>query len=128
MLIRVVDATAVSAVLFGEPAAEYIVEQLEDAVIIAPTVLESHLCEICLQKMDDSDGYDGHYLEALSLLQVMDLHYIKQDPSEIVRFAAERNITVSEAYYLRLVYAFDADLVSLNETRIHPDAAEILSA
>ncbi|MDZ7737163.1 MAG: hypothetical protein U5P41_14550 [Gammaproteobacteria bacterium] len=128
MLVRVVDATAVSAVLFGEPAADYIVEQLEDAVIIVPTVLESHLCEICLQKMDDGDGYDGRYLEALSLLQVMDLHTIKQDPSEIVRFAAEKNITVSEAYYLRLVYAFDADLVSLNETLIHPETAEILTA
>ena len=131
MRVRVVDATAVSAVLFAEPAADYIVEQLEHAVVVAPSVLESHLCEICMQKLHDTKEHDygigNQYLEALSQLQVMDLHYIKQDPSEIVRFAAERNITVNEAYYQRLVFAFDAELVSLNEASVNTRTVPPLS-
>ena len=136
MLVRVVDATAVSAVLFAEPAADHIVSKLENSVVLAPTVLESHLCEICMQKLHDretdtrtaDDGFKERYLEALSLMQVMELYYIKQDPAEIVRFAVERNITVNEAYYQRLVYAFDAELVSLNEATINAATVQSLSA
>lgn len=128
MLVRVVDATAVSAVLFGDPAAEQIVQQLDDAVLVAPTVLENHLCEICLQKIHDGEADEGHYLEALSLLQVLDLQTIKQDPGEIVRFANKHQVSINEAYYLRLAHAFSAELVSLNETAMAPVPLSRVSA
>ena len=120
MLVRVVDATAVSAVLFGDPAADQIVQQLDDAILVAPTVLENHLCEICLQRMHDGEAEESHYLEALGLLQVLDLQVIKQDPGEIVRFAKEYRVSINEAYYLRLAHAFSAELVSLNEAATAP--------
>lgn len=128
MLVRVVDATAVSAVLFGEPSADQIVEKLDDAVLVAPTVLEAHLCEICLQKMHDGEVSHERYLQAMSLLQVLELQIVKQDPAEIVRFAAENNISINEAYYQRLAYAFKAELVSLDEIVIRNDLAGRISA
>ena len=37
--VKVVDASAVAALLFGEPAAEDILQQLGEAALVAPTLL-----------------------------------------------------------------------------------------
>lgn len=128
MQVQVVDATAVAALLFADPLAEQVVEQLDEAVIVAPTILESDLCILCLEKVSAKEESAEHYLEALKLLQDLKLEYIQQDIADVVRFAAERNLTINQAYYLRLVSILDAGLVSLSQNLMHDRKIQPLTA
>lgn len=128
MQVRVVDATAIAALLFAEPAADEIVEQLDEAVIVAPTVLECDLCRLCLEKIHDAEESTNYYLEALRLLQDLKLEYVQQEAMEVVSFAAEHGLTINQAYYLRLVTILDAGLVSLNKHLIYDRASQPLMA
>ena len=47
MPVKVVDASALAALLFGEPEAEAVVVQLGDARLVAPALLEFELANIC---------------------------------------------------------------------------------
>ena len=51
MAVKVVDASAVAAVLFGEPEADEIAERLRDARPVAPGLLAFELANVCLVKM-----------------------------------------------------------------------------
>lgn len=128
MQVRVVDATAVAALLFAEPSAEEIIEQLDEAVIVAPTVLEADLCRLCLDKIHDAEDYANYYLEALRLVQDLKLEYVTQEAIDVVSFAAERGLSINQAYYLRLAAILDAGLVSLNKNLVYDREIQPLMA
>ncbi len=50
MRIKVVDASALAAILFGEPEAEAIAKTLVDARLVAPTLLTFELANVCVIK------------------------------------------------------------------------------
>lgn len=49
--IKVVDASALAALPFGEPGAEAIAGRLEGARLAAPALLDFELANVCLTKM-----------------------------------------------------------------------------
>jgi hypothetical protein len=51
MAVKVVDASAVAALLFGEPEADAIAGRLDDARLVAPGLLAFELANVCLVKM-----------------------------------------------------------------------------
>jgi uncharacterized protein with PIN domain len=48
--VKVVDASALGALLFGEPEAEAVAERLGDARLVAPSLLGFELTNVCLKK------------------------------------------------------------------------------
>ena len=50
MAVKVIDASALAALLFGEPEAEAVVERLGDARLVAPSLLGFELANVCLIK------------------------------------------------------------------------------
>jgi len=48
MAVKVVDASAIAALLFGEPEADSIAVRLDDARLVAPSVLGFELANVCL--------------------------------------------------------------------------------
>ena len=48
--LAVVDASAIAAILFGEPQGEEVAEALGDRELIAPTLLRYELGSVCLKK------------------------------------------------------------------------------
>jgi predicted nucleic acid-binding protein len=47
----VVDASALAAVLFGEPEAPEVAEQLGDSALVAPTLFSYEIANICWKKL-----------------------------------------------------------------------------
>ncbi len=47
----VVDASAIAAVLFGEPEAPKIAERLGDSALVAPTLFSYEIANICWKKL-----------------------------------------------------------------------------
>jgi predicted nucleic acid-binding protein len=50
MVVKVVDASALAALLFGEPEAEAIASRLDNARLVAPALLAFELANVCLIK------------------------------------------------------------------------------
>ncbi len=52
MPVRVVDASALGALVFGEPEAERIAATLKDSAIAAPSLIWFEMASICLRKIN----------------------------------------------------------------------------
>ena len=50
MAVKVVDASALAALLFDEPEAGAIADRLEDANLVAPALLGFEIASVCLKK------------------------------------------------------------------------------
>ena len=50
MSVKVVDASALATLLFGEPVADSVVERLGDARLVAPALLGFELATVCMTK------------------------------------------------------------------------------
>jgi uncharacterized protein with PIN domain len=48
---KVVDASALAALLFAEPEADSIARRLEGARLVAPSLVDFELANVCLTKM-----------------------------------------------------------------------------
>jgi uncharacterized protein with PIN domain len=46
--VKVVDASALAALLFGEPEADLVAGQLDGARLVAPSLLAFELANVCL--------------------------------------------------------------------------------
>ncbi|MGH9875766.1 MAG: type II toxin-antitoxin system VapC family toxin [Pyrinomonadaceae bacterium] len=51
MSVKVVDASAIAALLFGEPEAPTIAAQLRNTKLAAPTLLPFEVASVCLKKL-----------------------------------------------------------------------------
>jgi predicted nucleic acid-binding protein len=51
MVVKIVDASALAALLFGEPEADAVAVGLQDASLIAPALLGFEIANVCLKKM-----------------------------------------------------------------------------
>ena len=48
---EVVDASALAALLFGEPDADVVTERLGDAALFSPSLVRYELASVCLKKV-----------------------------------------------------------------------------
>jgi predicted nucleic acid-binding protein len=51
MPVKVVDASAVAALLFGEPEAETVADRLDSVRLAAPALLDYELANVCVVKL-----------------------------------------------------------------------------
>jgi len=63
-MIRVVDASAIGAVVFGEPAKSWVETQITSAQLIAPALLRFELGNICWKKLRPFPDDAEHLLAA----------------------------------------------------------------
>lgn len=115
MPVRVVDASALGALLFGEPNAEEVAEKLAGATLLAPPLLPFELASIALKKVRSAPGSERTILRNLALHRRMDLELVAVDHEAVVELARERDLTTYDASYLWLLLRLDADgLVTLD--------------
>lgn len=119
----VTDASALAALVFGEPGGAEIADRLEGRQLFAPTLLPYEMASVCLKKAHRAPKRHGALVEALALLPRLGLHQVHLPAEDIVRLAAETGLTVYDAAYLRLAEDLGAELVTLDEelARVSPD-------
>lgn len=112
----VVDASAVAAVLFGEPDAEKIAARLGDRELLAPTLLPYEVASVCLRKIDRYPSRRAAMRAALGLFSRLAVRQIDVPLDEIVEQAEQEKLTAYDAAYLWLARSLDCELVTLDRT------------
>ena len=114
MVARVVDASALAAVLFNEPDADTVVLRLADAVLLAPALIEYELGNTCSKKCRREPGSAVRLRAAFGALSALDLKLHDVDVAATLQLAERHQITFYDASYLWLALSVDAPLVSLD--------------
>lgn len=115
MPVRVVDASALGALLFGEPEAESVANRLTGAMLVAPLLLPFELASVAWKKIRSAPASEGTVLRNLALQRRMDLELVAVDHEQVVTLARERDLTTYDASYLWLFRRLEAEeLVTLD--------------
>jgi len=114
MPVQVVDASALGALLFGEPEAEKIADTLGCAKLAVPGLLEFELASICLKKIKAHPEQTADILVAFRLLSQMALETVGVDHVAVIKLASTTGLTTYDASYLWLAQALGASLVTLD--------------
>ena len=111
---RVVDASVLGALIFGEPDAAEVVSLLDEAEIYVPTLLPYELASIARKKISRYPEQREALLQALALSLVMDMHLIEVNGLEVVDLALETGLTVYDASYLYLSRNLGMELITFD--------------
>ena len=125
MNVTVVDASAIAAVIFGEPDGDVVWRQLEGRHLIAPALLPFELAQVCTTKRqrhpDLGESVLDQYVSALSEIPI---EFVPVDFETLPRLATRFRLSAYDAVYLWLALAHQAPLVSLDRKLVaaHRDA------
>ena len=115
MPVRVVDASALGALIYGEPKAGEIARALADSTIVAPALLWFELASVTLKKIKAHPTQEGQILKAFSLAHRLAIEIIKVDHLAVIELGKKANITTYDASYLWLVLHLQGELVTLDK-------------
>ncbi len=114
MPVKVVDASVLAAVLFGEPRAEELSERLGANPLAAPKLVRYEVGRVCLKKLKRYPRQRSALLESLGLLARMGIREVDTPIGEVLEVAEEEGLTIYDASYLWLSRALGAELVTLD--------------
>jgi predicted nucleic acid-binding protein len=114
MLVRVVDASALGALVFGEPKAETIASALTNASLVAPALLWFELASICLKKIKAHPTQKTIILKAFNLADRLTIDIVEVNHSAVITLAKETGLTTYDASYVWLAKQLNGELVTLD--------------
>jgi predicted nucleic acid-binding protein len=114
MAVKVVDASALAALVFGEPEAEAVVRRLRSASLAAPTLLWHEMASVCLKKMNKYPDQRAALRQAFDLALKLPISILTVDDGGALDLAEAKGITAYDAAYLWLAGHLKAKLVTLD--------------
>ncbi len=114
MTAKVVDASALAALLFGKPEAEAVAGQLTNAHLVALALLGHEFANVCLVKIRRQPAEGVAMKAAFGLQARMDLQTIEVDHTGVLELAQATKLTAYDASYLWLARQLGAELVTLD--------------
>lgn len=111
---RVVDASALGALLFGEPDGAAVAKRLRGARLIAPALLPFEVANVCLKKMRRHPEQRDALMVAFGMLDRMEVGLVEVDHGEALVLAEQSGLTAYDASYLWLARRMRAALVTLD--------------
>jgi predicted nucleic acid-binding protein len=114
MPVRVVDASVVAAIAFGEPEAERAAKLTGEAELVAPTLLRFEVTNTAWKKVSRHPKQAGLIAAGLRLALELDINYIEVDHEAVLDLAVEKGVTAYDASYLWLSRALKAPLATLD--------------
>jgi predicted nucleic acid-binding protein len=115
MSVLVVDASALGALVFGEPKAEEIAEVFSHGPIVAPALLWFELTSICLQKVSIYPKQKEQILTAFLSARHLAIEIVDMDHLEVIELARETGLTSYDASYLWLALHLKGKLITLDK-------------
>jgi predicted nucleic acid-binding protein len=115
MDVKVVDASAVAAVLFNEPEADEIAERLTDARLVAPSLFAFELANVCLTKLRRHPDQASALRAAFRLRDQLGVEDVAVDHDGALDLAVTAKLTAYDASYLWLARELGAELVTLDQ-------------
>jgi predicted nucleic acid-binding protein len=115
MPVKVVDASALAALLFGEPEAEAIASRLGDARLVAPALLGFELTNVCLIKSRRHPEQRSSLTAAFGLRTRLAVEEVAVDHEGALELSLTTGLTAYDASYLWLTRQLGAELVTLDK-------------
>ncbi len=113
--LKLVDASALAALLFGEPEAGRVANRLQGHVLAAPHLIAVELASVCRKKALARPEQSALLLEALQRLPALGLRLVAVDAAAVAELAVRTGLTAYDAAYLWLSRLFGAELVTLDD-------------
>jgi predicted nucleic acid-binding protein len=110
----VVDASAIAAVVFNEPASDDVVERIGDARLTAPSLLPYELANVYVVKVRRYPDQKAALDRAFSLLGALEIDLVAVPADAAGALAADTGLTAYDAAYLWLARRFGLKLVTLD--------------
>ena len=123
MRVRVVDASALGALVFAEPEAEVMAKAMSGAKLIAPTLLPYEMASICLKKTRQSPQQASILKTALQMAEALAIEIFPVEMAAVIDLARQTNLTTYDASYLWLARATNAELVTLDKRLLEATSA-----
>jgi predicted nucleic acid-binding protein len=114
MAVSVVDASALAALLFGEPEADAVAERLGDARLTAPALLGFELANVCLSKCRRHPELESALIKAFCLRNRLGVEEVAVDHDGVIGLAVATGLTPYDASYLWLARRLMAELITLD--------------
>jgi predicted nucleic acid-binding protein len=114
MAVRVVDASALGALLFGEPDGAVVAGRLRGAGLVAPALLPFEVATICLKKIRRHPDQRDTLMAAFGMLDRMQIRVVEIDHGEALLLAERSGLTAYDASYLWLARRMASELVTLD--------------
>jgi predicted nucleic acid-binding protein len=113
--VKIVDASAIAAIVFAEPESARIEAEITGHSLAAPFLLPFEISNVCLKKLrahpDRSESILARFARFADI--PIDLHTC--DPASIVEAARATGLSAYDASYLLLAAQLSAKLLTLDE-------------
>jgi len=127
MTAKVVDASALAALLFGEPEGASVAERLQGVSLIAPALLPFEIANACVKKLRRHPDQRDALMTAFGMLDGMEVGIVEVDHGEVVGLAERSGLTAYDASYLWLARRTSYELVTLDRRLVAAEATDRLA-
>jgi predicted nucleic acid-binding protein len=111
---KVIDASALIAVVFGEDAGDHVADRIRGCNLVAPSLLDFELGNVCLSKMRRSPGDCDRLLTAYRARRTIQVETMDVDHAAVLALAQRAGLTGYDASYLHLARVLEVELVTLD--------------
>lgn len=115
MPVKVVDASALGALIFGEPEADEMEKELSGGRLIAPSLMHYELASICLKKILNYPSKTSQLKTAFRMAGRLAIELVAVEHVEVIDLAQRTQLTIYDACYLWLAKKAGANLVTLDK-------------
>lgn len=113
-IVKVIDASALAAVIFGETSAETVAAEARGCDLVAPYLLEFELVNVCVSKIRRTPADRELLLAAYSRRATIKVETMDVDYAAILVLAQQTGLTGYDASYLLLARTLGVELVTLD--------------
>ncbi len=114
MAVKVVDTSALAAVVFAEAEETEIGDRLVGAQLAAPMLLAFEMANVCLTKLRRNPANRIALLEAFARFLLLPIESCDIDHGAVIALAEQSGLSAYDASYLWLAYQLNAELVTLD--------------
>ncbi len=114
MAVKVIDASALAAILFVEPGADELALAAADATLAAPALIEYEMGNTCWKKCRRHPQQAVALRAAFKAMGAMRLQLYDVDGGAVLALAESAGVTFYDASYLWLAEQLGVQLISLD--------------
>lgn len=122
--VKIVDASAVAAMVFQEPEAGDVAARLDGSRLIAPRLLMIELANVCAMKCRRHPEDQAAHRAAFALLPLLGIEEVEMVHERVLDLALETGLTAYDASYLWLARQAKAELVTLDKALLKAALSE----
>lgn len=116
MPVIIVDASALAALIFGEPQAEEMARQMVGARLVSPSLIWFELANVCVKKAKTHPDQREKIVSAFQLGRSLPIELVDVYHEQVVSLALQTGLTAYDTAYLWLARNLEARLLTLDQT------------